>query len=684
MSCPPAEQLLGFASGALTDDQAASLESHIDACSECRGVLSNLARGDEAPPSFGRYRVDTVLGSGGMGIVYRAYDPQLARAVAIKVLRRAGEDAAGRARLVREAQSLARVSHPNVCHVYDVGTDGDEVWVAMELVDGASLRQWTGERRAQQEVIDVLLAAAEGIAAAHAAGIVHRDVKPENVLVTRDGRAVVTDFGLARPQDLVDPVASTIATDPHLTATGAIAGTPAYLAPEQLTQDPIDARVDQFAWAVMAWELLTGVRPFPVVFAARLEAIRAGVTPPPTMRSGVAAALTKAMSVAPRDRFTSMRELIDAVKDGKERAAAAPSKRSARGAAIGAAVVLVAAGGAMAAMRWTGDGGRRSGGPEIRGSGGPGAGTEAHVQEKGAGPLPAALQEKGAGPLPAPALQPDGVRPRSRESDGVGQRTAPGRRTEAGHGAEAGHAALSAGGPDLRSSGPASRARSNYQRGNALAVLSEWCHVPYDFAHPDPATRNPRADWGKVTSVASEPGRIGDRDVSEDVITIAGQRGTYRVKADQNELGRVPAATGDLLAICVEDEGNAYQLAGGPLTLTHTAVTLSQPPRTAEIAKLRALHVQWGAFLPHPVTGKLALDADRRYLVRDTVGARDGRRFQMTHWIVEVPEGIPGADAMSPGKAMWLVVERPEVEDGPDGKKLAVAHAVAAIDDLFP
>src|SRR5690348_1089164 len=139
--CPPPDKLLGFASGELSDDQSATLEQHIDGCAECRAVLSNLARGD-APPSFGRYRIDTVLGSGGMGIVYRAWDPQLARPLAIKVVRRGGEDTQGRARLVREAQALARLSHPNVCHVYDVGTEGDEVWVAMELIDGVSLRQW--------------------------------------------------------------------------------------------------------------------------------------------------------------------------------------------------------------------------------------------------------------------------------------------------------------------------------------------------------------------------------------------------------------------------------------------------------------------------------------------------------------------------------------------------------------
>ena len=116
---------------------------------------------------------------------------------------------------------------------------------------------------------------------------------------TRDGRAIVTDFGLARAGDVVDPNASTLASAPNLTATGAIAGTPAYLAPEQLLGDPIDARVDQFAWAVMAWELITGARPFPILFAVRLEAIRGGVTPPPTLPRHIAIALARAMSTDP-------------------------------------------------------------------------------------------------------------------------------------------------------------------------------------------------------------------------------------------------------------------------------------------------------------------------------------------------------------------------------------------------
>jgi serine/threonine protein kinase len=344
-ACPPADRLLDFTAGQLTDGAAAAIEAHIDRCGACRATLSSLARGAAPSASFGRYRLDTVLGSGGMGIVYRAWDPQLARAVAIKVVKRAEDDAAGRARLVREAQSLARLSHTNVCHVYDVGSEGDEVWVAMELVDGPNLRQWAADHPSHEELVPMLLGAAEGLAAAHAAEIIHRDVKPENVLVTREGRAVVTDFGLARVEVPIDPAASASAAriPQKLTATGAIAGTPGYLAPEQLTGGAIDARVDQFAWAVMAWELLAGLRPFPEAAEARLGAIEAGLKPPPRLPRHVAAALAQALSPSPQDRFASMRELIEAIrKPRRKRTPLRPAVVAAIAAAIAVGSTLLA------------------------------------------------------------------------------------------------------------------------------------------------------------------------------------------------------------------------------------------------------------------------------------------------------------------------------------------------------
>lgn len=330
--CPSADLLFGFTSGDLSPDQHAALESHIDVCPECRAVLSSLVQGSVPEPHVARYRIETVLGGGGMGLIYRAFDPQLARAVAIKVVKHARDDESLQIQLVREAQSLARLSHPNVCHVYDAGREGDEVWVAMELIDGVDLRLWAAGRPAA-DVEAVLVDAARGLAAAHAAGLVHRDVKPENVLVTRDGRAVVTDFGLARRDD---------ASVSSLTAAGVVSGTPAYLAPEQLTASPLDARVDQFAWAVMTWELLTGERPFPVEPAPRLAAIREGVTRPRGLEGRLGEALVRALAVAPRDRFASMDGLVAALTRQP------PSRW--RPAAI-ALVVLIITGGAIGFLR---------------------------------------------------------------------------------------------------------------------------------------------------------------------------------------------------------------------------------------------------------------------------------------------------------------------------------------------
>ncbi len=153
--------------------------------------------------AVGRYVVLDRIGAGGMGVVYAAYDPELDRRVALKLLRpdRFGGDA-GRLRLLREAQALARLTHPNVVAVYDVGTFGDRVFVAMELVEGETLRQWLRAEprspRPWREVLERFLPAGRGLAAAHAAGLVHRDFKPENVLLGRDGRARVVDFGLAK------------------------------------------------------------------------------------------------------------------------------------------------------------------------------------------------------------------------------------------------------------------------------------------------------------------------------------------------------------------------------------------------------------------------------------------------------------------------------------------------------
>jgi serine/threonine protein kinase len=664
MTCPSSDSLLGFAAGRLTDDQSANVETHIDTCNLCRGVLSNLARGD-VPPQFGRYRLDTVLGSGGMGIVYRAYDPQLARSVAIKVVKRAGDDDGIRARLVREAQALAKVNHPNVCHVYDVGTEGEEVWVAMELIEGVTLRQWAGERRDPQELLDALLAAAEGIAAAHAAGIIHRDVKPENVLMTREGRAVVTDFGLARANDTIDPMGSTEAVafaetqTPNLTQTGAIIGTPAYLAPEQLTGETVDARVDQFTWAVMAWELITGVRPFPVVFASRLDAIRAGVTPPPTMKRTVALALARAMSVAPRDRFPSMRALIEAM-----RAQAPVAKRPNRTAAALISTIVLVGGAVVAITAWP------SSRSEPKGAIKPAeASASSIVVANPPQPIPAASPRPNTNPNPSPAPIPNPApmaAPKTIPPTNPTKVAAPPTRAHLT--------------PEMEAKLVESM-HPPYNRSNAIASMSEFCHIPYDAAHPDPATGQPIADWGKVTKVENTVAMLGDRKMPLVVYTVAGQRRTYRLKDGYGALGDVDPKIGQWITLCHEDDDDVHQLG---LSHSHQVVPGSGPPRVADFAKLAPLHTTEIKLMIQGQQGKLTIATDRRYLVYARNKSLDGSRANFDDWSVEIPNGAPGAGTVRAKQPSWFILEGPAFEPQPDGTSRLVFRAAAVIDQLFP
>ncbi|MCY1004395.1 serine/threonine-protein kinase [Nannocystis pusilla] len=225
--------------------------------------------GDAGPAKIGRFVVLRKLGEGGMGVVYSAYDEQLERKVALKLLRgeiRGQQQSVGQARLLREAQAMAKLSHPNVAQVYDVGPFGDAVFIAMEFVSGGSLKDWLlREDRSWRAVLGAYLQAGHGLAAAHGAGIVHRDFKPDNVIVGDDGRVRVVDFGLARHDEHAvvlpggpPPSASSV----ELTQIGTFIGTPAYMAPEQLLREPADALSDQFSFCVALFESLNGYRPF--------------------------------------------------------------------------------------------------------------------------------------------------------------------------------------------------------------------------------------------------------------------------------------------------------------------------------------------------------------------------------------------------------------------------------------
>jgi serine/threonine protein kinase len=268
-----------------------------------------------------------------MSVVYAAHDLDLDRAVAIKLLRpqpqpQEQEDVAPlRQRLVREAQAMARLSHPNVVQVYEVGLAGDQVFIAMELVDGRTLRNWVVEEKPDwRTIVGAYRQAAQALAAAHAVGIVHRDFKPDNALIDRDGRVRVLDFGLARsgtngPQSQADrerSLASQIGAVTSLTRTGALVGTPAYMAPEQFRGEPVDERTDIFNFCAALYESIYGQPAFAgdslaERFVAVLENRRSPIPAGSRVPSRLHAVLLRGMAHAAKERPTSMTELIEAL-----------------------------------------------------------------------------------------------------------------------------------------------------------------------------------------------------------------------------------------------------------------------------------------------------------------------------------------------------------------------------------
>ncbi len=296
-------------------------------------VASKLFGGPKQPVRVGRYQVQARIGAGGMGVVYRAHDPELARDVAVKFMNNEApgnaEAATARARLVREARAMARLAHPNVIHVYDVGTVDDGVFIAMELVEGESLATWLArEQRDWLEVLRRYVDAGRGLAAAHAAGVVHRDFKPENVLVGIDGRVRVGDFGLAGAPAIAgaasfDDLKSSDAeldeasmSGGALTRTGALLGTPKYMAPEQEHGALASARSDQFSFCVALYEGFYGRPPFEGDTIARYRRnVRHGrVLPPPLdtkVKGWVHAEIVRGMSGDPAERHPGMEVLLD-------------------------------------------------------------------------------------------------------------------------------------------------------------------------------------------------------------------------------------------------------------------------------------------------------------------------------------------------------------------------------------
>ncbi|MCY1064009.1 serine/threonine-protein kinase [Nannocystis sp. RBIL2] len=324
-----------------------------------RTVAAALFGTDPEPLHLGRYRLLERLGAGGMGIVYAAYDSRLERKLALKLLRptRLGS-AEAVARTLREARALARLSHPHVVHVYEVGElDGREIFVAMEHLAGPTLRAWLdAEPRPWPEVLAVFRQAGEGLAAAHAHGIVHRDFKPHNAMFGADGRVRVLDFGLAQVDGAAEAREPVAPADPDdfprtLTSTGALLGTPAYMAPEQLEGHKGDARSDQFSFCVALHEALYGSRPFAGETLGELaDSVRSErVTPPPRstdVPAWVRAALLRGLRADPERRWPSMTELLAALSGDP----AARRRRRQRWTAVTMGLAGVLTGGAW----WTG------------------------------------------------------------------------------------------------------------------------------------------------------------------------------------------------------------------------------------------------------------------------------------------------------------------------------------------
>jgi serine/threonine protein kinase len=241
-----------------------------------RGAIAQRMFGAVAAGSrIGRYEVRRVVGGGAMGAVFAAFDPTLGREVALKLLIGGSADDPSQPRradrLAREAKALARLSHPNVVAVYEVGTDDDRVYIAMEYVEGVTLREWidahpVGRRGEQRAVVEMFQQAAAGLAAAHEVGLVHRDFKPDNALIGDDGRLRVADFGLAawgRGAAKSDDAISgrDLEGARSSTSVGQVVGTPAYMAPEQIVGAEVGPAADQFALCVSLFEALFGRRP---------------------------------------------------------------------------------------------------------------------------------------------------------------------------------------------------------------------------------------------------------------------------------------------------------------------------------------------------------------------------------------------------------------------------------------
>ncbi len=352
--CLDDQEILAWVAGTLTAEQHAQCLAHVGTCGTCRVLVSETSKSPEGQaeaaeqsrdavlPSgtqVGRYELRSLLGFGGAGFVYDAFDPQLSRRVALKLVRpdaHTGQsDGNSAARLLREARAMARLSHPNVVTVFDAGEFDGGVFIAMELVEGRTLSTWLRDEKPSPQAIGTLfLEAGRGLEAAHVAGLIHRDFKPENVLLGRDDRPRVTDFGLARVAELShddrvsleepderdpEPLRSMLLT---MTRAGVLAGTPAYMAPEQFQGARTDAATDQFNFCASLFLALYDRLPFSIAgqthttLASLARAVTIGEIRPPKNNKvprSVLSVLMRGLSIDPAARYPSMTGLLAAL-----------------------------------------------------------------------------------------------------------------------------------------------------------------------------------------------------------------------------------------------------------------------------------------------------------------------------------------------------------------------------------
>lgn len=329
MGCPSENDLAHFVGASLSDKEFAPIEEHLASCDLCREVafaltskMDMLNESDtqqlDSPEMLGRFVMDCELGRGAMGVVYLARDPSLDRNVAIKVLRgRSKLGAEASERLQREAQGLARLTDRNVVSVHEAGSHDGRAYLVMEYVEGLALDAWLAKRPEKSEILRVMRQAGSGLAAVPRAGLVHRDFKPGNVLVPDNGEAKVADFGLVRRSE--DTKKNTEEAEPlevvpvQLSQTGAMIGTPAYMAPEQLLGGEATPRSDQFSFCVVLYEALYGERPFRgASFSALRDAMAKGAVCPKAegVPRVVRQTMLRGLSLEPSARFASMAALL--------------------------------------------------------------------------------------------------------------------------------------------------------------------------------------------------------------------------------------------------------------------------------------------------------------------------------------------------------------------------------------